>query len=298
MDNTKDKIKDKIKTKTFQMEIGGIPILIKSDDSWFIQLIADKYQAFTSSLDLKSGENSLKGSQPGCKSVIQLYLDIRQKEEENWDRLADEKLWIDVSYHQNRFFIRRPDLEGEIDLTSRIARVTNRAAIYSFDSFLRILYSLILVQEGGFLLHAASVVRDGQGYAFMGKSGAGKSTIAAHSPEQSVLSDEISLIKKVEADYLLYSTPFWGEQEIKGGNFCFPLQGIYQLKQSPQLYSRRLSPREALSRLMENILYFSREPFLTRQLFQNCFDFTQYMPVFELEFQKDTSFWGIIGPAK
>ena len=152
-------------------------------------------------------------------------MDIRQKEEENWDKLIDEKLWIDVSYHQNRFFIRRPDLEGEIDLTSRIARVTNRAAIYSFDSFLRILYSLILVQEGGFLLHAASVVRDGQGYAFMGKSGAGKSTIAAHSPEQSVLSDEISLIKKVEADYRLYSTPFWGEQEIKGGNFCFPSSG-------------------------------------------------------------------------
>jgi hypothetical protein len=298
MDITMDNTKDKITTKTFQLEIGGIPILIKSDDSWFIQLIAEKYQAFTSSLDLKSGENSLKRAQPGSKSVIQLYLDIRQKEEENWDRLADEKLWIDVSYHQNRFFIRRPDLEGEIDLTSRIARVTNRAAIYSFDSFLRILYSLILVQEGGFLLHAASVVRDGQGYTFMGKSGAGKSTIAAHSPEQSVLSDEISLIKKVEAGYLLYSTPFWGEQEIKGGNFCFPLQGIYQLKQSPQLYSRRLSPREALSRLMENILYFSREPFLTRQLFQNCFDFTQHMPVFELEFQKDTSFWGIIGPAK
>lgn len=284
--------------KTFQLEIGGIPVLIKSDESWFIQLIADKYQAFTSSCDLKSEEDSLKGSHPGCQSAIQLHLDIRQKEEENWNELIEEKLWIDVSYRHNRFFIRRPDLEGEIDLIERTARVTNRAAIYSFDSFLRILYSMILVQEGGFLLHAASVVRDGHGYAFMGKSGAGKSTIAAHSPEQSVLSDEISLIKKVEADYFLYSTPFWGEQEIKGGNFYSPLQGIYQLKQSPQLLSRRLAPREALSRLMENILYFSREPFLTRQLFQNCFDFIQHMAVFELEFQKDTSFWNIIAPDK
>ena len=230
--------------KTFQLEIGGIPVLIKSDDSGFIQLIADKYQAFASprnSCDLGSEENNVKGFNPGCQTAIQLHLDIRQKEEENMDKLVDEKLWIDVSYRQDRFFIRRPDLEGEIDLTSRIARVTNRAAIYSFDSFLRILYSLMLVQEGGFLLHAASIVRDGQGYAFMGKSGAGKSTIAAHSPEQSVLSDEISLIKKVNANYLLYSTPFWGEQEIKGGNYCFPLQGIYQLKQSPQLLSRKLA---------------------------------------------------------
>jgi hypothetical protein len=286
--------------KSVQLEIGGIPVLIKSDKSWFIQIIAKKYQAFISSSSLKSEseKNSLNNSHPGCQSTVQLYLDLRQKEMEKWSDLIEEKLWIDISYRHNRFFIRRPDLEGEIDLTSRIARVTNRAAIYSFDSFLRILYSLILVQEGGFLLHAASVAKDGQGYLFMGKSGAGKSTIAAHSPEQSVLSDEISLIKKVEADYRLYSTPFWGEQEIKGRNFCFPLQGIYQLKQSPQLCSKKLTPRDALSKLMGNILYFSREPFLTRQLFQNCFDFIQGMPIFELEFQKNTSFWGILDQNK
>ncbi|MEW5803154.1 MAG: hypothetical protein AB1847_13735 [bacterium] len=282
--------------KNFQIEIGGIPVLIKSDESRFMQLIAEKYQAFASPCAQIPEKDSLTISPPAQAAFIQLYMDIRSKEKEEgkWDTLIEEKLWIDVSYHNNRFLIRRPDLEAEVNLNNMTARVTNRAAIYSFDSFLRILYSLILVQEGGFLLHAASVVRDGQGYVFMGKSGAGKSTLAAHCPEQSVLSDEISLVRKVESKYILYSTPFWGEQEIKGGNFCFPLKGIYQLKQSPRLHSRKLTARDALSRLMGNILYFSREQFLTRQLFQNCYDFIQHMTIYELEFQKNTSFWDVI----
>lgn len=280
--------------RNFKLEIGGIPLIIKSCEPWFIQMIAEKYRDFALLCGLKE-EGIFQTSRSSSHPPVHLQIDIRQKESEKWNDMLDETLWVDVSYHNKKFIIRRPDLEGDIDFDNRIARVTNRAAVYSFDSFLRILYSLFLVQEGGFLLHAASVVRDGQGYLFMGKSGAGKSTIAIHSSKYTVLSDEISLVKKAGADYLVYSTPFWGEQEIKGRNYFSPLAGIYRLKQSSQLLTRKLSEREALCRLMENILYFSREPFLTRQLFQNCTDLIQQVAIYELEFQKDSSFWNMIG---
>jgi len=279
---------------SFQMNIGGIPISIRSEQSQFMQLIAEKYQAFASSPDLKSKENSLIITHSGCQH-IQLYMDIgHEKGSGQKDELSEEKLWVDVTFQNNRFLIRRPDLEGEIDLVNRVAKVSNREAIYSFDSFLRICYSLILVQESGFLLHAASVVRDGQGYVFMGRSGSGKSTIAAYSSQYLVLSDEISLVRKIGSHYFIYSTPFWGEQEIKGENFYAPLQGIYQLKKGLQPLSKKLPRRDSLVRLMENTLFFSREPFLTKQLFQNCFDFIQNVTVYELEFQKHKFFWDVI----
>jgi len=286
---------------SFQLEIGGIPILIKSEESSFMSLIADKYQAFAAPISyLTSKENALSVSQPD--PPIKLHMNIRQVEKQKQPDMLEEELWINVSYRDDRFFIQRPDLEGEIDVSGRVARVTNRAAVYSFDSFLRILYSLILVQEGGFLLHAASVVKHGRGYIFMGRSGAGKSTIAGYSTQYEVLSDEISLIKKVGDQYLLYSTPFWGEQEIKGGNFYSPIHGIYQLKASPiyQLKAspeteiRKLQTKESLCRLMENILYFARVPFLTRQVFQNCLDFIYKTNLYELTFQKNNHFWEII----
>ncbi len=282
---------------TIQLQIGGIPISIGSADSSFMQLIMEKYQPFTASCRYVPSDE--RGVNTPCRDrlIMQLNMNVRQFEEGNRKQALDEELWIDVTYRDDRFFIRRPDLEGEVNLNSRVAQVINRAAIYSFDSFLRILYSLILVQEGGFLLHAASVVKDGLGYIFMGKSGAGKSTIARHSTKYTVLSDEISLIRKVENRYLLYSTPFWGEQEIKGGNFYSPIQGIYQLKQSAGLDLRRLSKKESLCRLMENVLYFAREPFLTKRVFQSSLDFINEVSFYELKFQKNKDFWQAICPS-
>ena len=53
---------------------------------------------------------------------------------------------------------------------------------YALDSLLRILLTAILLPQRGFLLHAASAVRDGRAYIFVGRSGSGKSTIASLSP--------------------------------------------------------------------------------------------------------------------
>ena len=53
---------------------------------------------------------------------------------------------------------------------------------YALDSLLRILRTAILLPQRGFFLHAASAVRDGRAYIFVGRSGAGKSTIAPLSP--------------------------------------------------------------------------------------------------------------------
>jgi hypothetical protein len=50
---------------------------------------------------------------------------------------------------------------------------------YALDSLLRILLTMVLLPQRGFLLHAATVVRDGRAYVFTGRSGAGKSTVAA-----------------------------------------------------------------------------------------------------------------------
>jgi len=54
---------------------------------------------------------------------------------------------------------------------------------YRLDSLIRILLSLLLLDQGGFLLHAATIVRNGRAFVFTGRSGVGKSTIASFAPK-------------------------------------------------------------------------------------------------------------------
>lgn len=69
---------------------------------------------------------------------------------------------------------------------------------YSIDSVLRILHSLVLAREGGFLVHAASAVRNGRAFLFSGISGAGKTTISRLAPaDVRLLTDEISYVRRV-----------------------------------------------------------------------------------------------------
>ena len=63
------------------------------------------------------------------------------------------------------------------------------------------------VRRGGFLIHGASIVRDGQAYIFFGKSAAGKSTLAAMSPEGQVISDDLTLVLPTESGLVVAGSP-------------------------------------------------------------------------------------------
>src|SRR5256885_3293464 len=85
------------------------------------------------------------------------------------------------------------------------------------------LLSWALLPDVGFLLHAATVLRNGKAYVFFGRSGTGKSTVAALSPLGSVLTDEISLLKRIDGQWHAFGTPFWGEFRAAGTNRSAPV---------------------------------------------------------------------------
>src|SRR3989442_12985717 len=77
---------------------------------------------------------------------------------------------------------------------------------YALDSLLRVLLSWKLLGRRGFLLHAATVVRNGKASIFTGRSGAGKSTVASLSPEGSALTDQISLLRREDGVWRAHET--------------------------------------------------------------------------------------------
>jgi hypothetical protein len=173
------------------------------------------------------------------------------------------------------------------------ARVSSVRNEYALDSVLRVLLTRLLLPSPGFLLHAATVVQDGKGYVFMGRSGAGKSTVASLSPRGSVLTDEISLLRRIEGTWYAHGTPFWGEFRAAGQNRRVPLERVFALVQAGSNRTAPLATRQALAGLLGNTLFFSDERAEREELLRAQMSLIESAPVERLEFRRDETFWEV-----
>ena len=244
----------------FEFSIGCVPFQLRMSDARLYRDASLRYAAFTEAssqpIHIALNDHSIAGSQPA-----------------------------DFAY----------DFEGAVlradSCKIRFDGVRNE---YALDSLLRILLSWKLSDRNGFLLHAATVVRNGKAYVFMGRSGAGKSTVASLSPKGSVLTDEISLLRRENGEWRAYGTPFWGEFRAAGSNTSAPVRGIFRLLQAPENRRTSLRPVEMIRTLLPNVLFFSSESEANRRLLEIVGQAAEEMPGYELAFRKDPAFWEVL----
>lgn len=194
-----------------------------------------------------------------------------------------------------RFSVTRADFVGTVDLREHCGTVTlTDPDEISVDAFLRILYSLALVEAHGIVVHAASLIRNGKAYLFCGPSGSGKTTVARLSPDAILLSDELSIARISRGRAFCYGTPFWGELARAGEDRTAPLAGIYFLRKGGRHAVEEIRPRQALERLLPNVLFFASEGDLTAGVFRIAADLVEAVPCFDLSFRLDPGFWEVI----
>ena len=165
---------------------------------------------------------------------------------------------------------------------------------YTLDSLLRVLLSWKLLEHQGFLLHAATVIRNGKAYIFTGRSGAGKSTVATLSPQGSVLTDEISLLRRENGVWRAYGTPFWGEFKAAGSNSSAPVAGIFRLLQASENRVVALRPMAILRTLLPNVLFFSAEAEANRRLLEILGQAATEIDGYNLSFRNNSTFWEVL----
>jgi hypothetical protein len=202
-----------------------------------------------------------------------------------------------VSHLDGLLLFQRSDFAGCLDLPARRGKVVfgRNMEPFAIESFLRIGYSFLAVDHGGLLLHSAGVLRDGHGYIFPGQSGTGKSTIASlATPTETVLSDEMVVIRKRKDGYLVYSTPFFGTNPSAEHNIAAPLRAAFLPVKDQAVYLAAARPARALSKLLAGVLFFSQEPALNRRLMDIGADVVAHVPFYEMHFRRDGSFWECI----
>ncbi len=179
-------------------------------------------------------------------------------------------------------------------LDSAAARISGIQSDYTVDSLLRVLLSMILLPHRGFLLHAAAIERHGRAHIFMGRSGAGKSTVAGLAPAGTPLTDEISLLRCDADGWRAHGTPFWGEFRAGDRNCHLPVAGIYALAQASENRLEKIAPREALRAMLENVLFFSADRAAREQLLSIVSACAAALPFYRLHFKRDSSFWEVL----
>jgi hypothetical protein len=258
------------------IEIGGMAIALRTDDLEFRRLLANRYTGF-----VKVG-----------KFPAQFEFDIDLSDSPLGGSPDDD---VQVRLEDGRWLLQRGDFHAEWDANAGRGQIRQSCNPFAIDSVLRIVHSLILARQGGFLVHAASAIRGGRAYLFAGVSGAGKTTISRLAPpDTQLLTDEISYVRRQGDQYWACGTPFAGELARVGENQSAPVSALFLLEKGPENCTEPVAAGDAVRLLMRNILFFAEDSELVRLVFRSACEFVERVPVRRLIFVPDERVWEII----
>jgi hypothetical protein len=247
--------------------------VVRTESSIFREMLNQRYSGFSSS------------APPRYQFDVNLT--------ENYETTEDD---VEVSLHDGRWKIRRGDFLAHWDPAGGKGTISQSANPYSIDCVLRIVHSLTLAREGGFLLHSASAIRNGKAFLFSGVSGAGKTTISRLAPgDATLLTDEISYVRREDNGFVACGTPFAGEMGRPGENCSAPLAALFFLAKGRENRIETIAPGDAARMLMRNILFFANDAELVKQVFRAAFEFVERVPVRRLTFFPNKRVWEQIG---
>jgi hypothetical protein len=259
------------------VEIGAIPILLQPSDPGFCRLLEKRYAGFLNPF-----------SEPAYRFDIQLNTAGEPSDED-----------AQVSRQGSLWRFQRGDFRATWDACAGRGWIRQCPNPYSIDTVLRITHSLVLAEVGGFLVHAASAIRNRAAYLFAGVSGAGKTTMARLAPRDAVvLTDEISYVRKTRSGYRAYGTPFAGELARPGANASAPIKALYLLEQGPHSCIESIPRIEAARALMRHVLFFAREEEMVARVFDSILEFVSRVEVSRLVFTADSHAWDLIASEK
>jgi hypothetical protein len=260
-------------SQSVTVEIGAIPILLQPNDPKFCEVLEERYHGFIS-----------PDSDPVCSFDIEL---------DSTSRPSDEDARV---FRQGSLWnFQRGDFRATWDPRAGRGRIRQCPNPYSIDTVLRITHSLVLAEEGGFLVHAASAIRGRRAYLFAGVSGTGKTTMARLAPpDATVLTDEISYVRRDRTGYKAYGTPFAGELARVGANTSAPLETLYLLVQGPGNYIKPVPKIDAARALMRHVLFFAEEKEMVARVFDSILEFVSGVEVAQLVFTPDARAWELI----
>ena len=183
--------------------------------------------------------------------------------------IAGLRIQIENQYEYTNRFCKgylSEDQTSPVDITARVTEeeflAEKKLSAQFSDGYIEniCLYRSICLQLpkfNRFLLHSSVLEYNGEGYAFLGRSGTGKSTHTKlwlkYLPNTQVLNGDKPIIAYTENGFIVYGTP-WQGKENWGHNGKAYLQGLCFLEQAPVNTIRKLTSAETANRVFTQVL--------------------------------------------
>jgi len=180
-----------------------------------------------------------------------------------------------------------------------------RSVLYRWPYHLNVMKlffrALLSYQKDGILLHASSLEIGGLGLVFIGQGNSGKSTVVKLLRPDRTLSDETTVIRKINNTYKAFPNPWWNGYGIRNINIHNPqkpvrLKALFFIKKSKDKTSlRKLEFKEALSMLIYIDHSFQQCGLWDNKIgIKECYlffyDLLKSIPAFQLNIKKGRKF--------
>lgn len=132
-------------------------------------------------------------------------------------------------------------------LTMDVAQSPELATSYPLEYPLEdLLFRHLLADQHALIVHACGVAWQGQGFLFVGSSGAGKSTTAHlwKAAGATVLNDDRVVLEASQNEIRIHPTPWFGDYPEVGGE-PVPLAALYLIRKGPQMAFQPIRPATA-----------------------------------------------------
>jgi hypothetical protein len=162
--------------------------------------------------------------------------------------------------------------------------------VYFIQPLIRYLLTNVLALHDGIMLHGAAVMIGGRAFIFSGRSGSGKTTIAAlfRDAGMKVLTDETIVIRRRDGQYYAYGTPWPG-----GGGMAVaesaPVGAICFISHGMENALRRADRKQAAKNILHQAVVQAWDPTLIGRIVDSVNVVASDVPCFEMPFVKDDS---------
>ncbi|MCL4364042.1 hypothetical protein M1328_02270 [Patescibacteria group bacterium] len=202
-----------------------------------------------------------------------------------WDKYAEIRFFFekkDDEYFYINYFINK----------SKNKTVTfYRNSLFEFNVMLRLILSFLLRTNNGFFVHASAVAYNDKADIFLGKSGAGKSTVRQLLDEKYLsLADDVAILKKESKKFYIYQFPFLEGKTylVKKTNKKYLLNRVIFIDKADNYKLIQLTDKKSIIKLMSKQLLFDNNPRLLSKELKNTLQFvTKFNRFYKLKFARD-----------
>jgi len=264
-------------------EIGKIKIKWEIKEESIRERILDHYRNFLSNGEKKEIEIKFYNKSFLFPSGIKFIVNTR-----SWEYLKD----------RDKFYFRFP--RGENSSVAVIRQDFKKVEFFSPDKdgqlllylFPELLYSLILPEFRGILLHACGIKMKNRIFVFLAPSEGGKSTIAKLALKKGLtaLNDDRIILRKIKGKYFAFGNPWHGEVKITSSDYG-EIEELFFLEKAKRNYIQRIFKKDMFMQIIRNSFYLKEDKESLRKIVEIVLDIVDNINGYIFGFKPDLKIW-------